>query len=178
MGKILIIDMDEVLALYTKKVIETLKKESGMTIDLHKVKGKFLSQSLDPQLVEIVSSYPYRKGFFRDLEIIPGSRDVIRQLMKSYEIFIASACLQHPNSVNDKLEWLNDNFPFIPFQKIILCGEKKTICGDYLVDDHPKHLAAFKGKPLLFSAFHNLDENRFERFDNWEMLGEYLLRTV
>ncbi len=178
MGKRLILDMDEVLACYTRKVIETLRKETGIFIDLDKVKGKFLSQSLESRLVEIVSSYPYRKGFFRDLEVMPGSREMVKQLSHYYDIYIASACLQHPNSVSDKLVWLNINFPFIPFQKIILCGEKTAICGDYLVDDHPKHLASFNGKALLFTAFHNSNENRFPRFDNWEQLGKYLLGSA
>ena len=173
--KSLLIDMDEVIARYTLKVIETLKSETGISIDLEKVKGKFLSQSLDSNTVEIVSSYPYRKGFFRDLKVMPDSQRVIEKLNDIYDLTIASSCLQHPNSIHDKLAWLKDHFPFIPYQKIILCGEKKYLCADYLVDDHPRHLENFSGTPLMFSAFHNTTENRFRRFNSWLELEDYLL---
>ena len=173
--KSLLIDMDEVIARYTEKVLETLQHETGISIDLEKVRGKFLSQSLDSKTVEIVSSYPYRKGFFRDLKVMPGSQDAIEKLNDYFDITIASSCLQHPNSIHDKLAWLSQHFPSIPFRKIILCGEKKYLCADYLVDDHPRHLENFKGIPLMFSAFHNTTENRFRRFDNWESVESYLL---
>lgn len=176
--KSLLIDMDEVIARYTAKVLDTLKRETGISIELDNVKGKFLSQSLDSKIVEIVSSYPYRKGFFRDLEVMPDSRQVIEKLREFYDISIASSCLQHPNSVHDKLAWLRENFPFIPYNKIILCGEKKYLCADYLVDDHPRHLENFRGTPLMFSAFHNIDENRFRRFSSWPELELFLLNEA
>ena len=172
--KSLLIDMDEVIALYTAKVLETLQKETGITIDLDKVKGQFLSRSLDPGTVEIISSYPYRKGFFRDLKVMPDSQRAIEHLNEYYDISIASSCLQHPNSIHDKLAWLHDHFPFIPYQKIILCGEKKYLCADFLVDDHPRHLENFRGRPLMFSAFHNTNETRFRRFNNWTELETFL----
>ncbi len=175
MKKTLAVDMDEVLAGYTKKVLETLQHETGIQIELKTVEGNFLSKSLDPQLVEIVSSYPYRKGFFRDLEVIPGSQHALESLSDDYDILIVSACMQHPNSLNDKLSWLNEYFPFIPFQKIIFCGEKKFISADYMIDDHPRHLETFKGIPLLFTAFHNINESRFRRFEDWHGLEKFLL---
>ena len=178
MKKLLIVDMDEVLASYTLKVILTLKAENGIEIDLNSVKGKFLSQSLDPELTEIVSSYPYRKGFFRNLDVIPGSQQALKSLSEFYEIVIASACMQHPNSLNDKLAWLHEHFSFIPYQNIIFCGNKKSIYGDYLVDDHPKHLESFKGSPLLFEAFHNINESRFSRFKTWTELEAFLMTTA
>ena len=174
MNRQIAIDMDEVLARYTEHVIETLYLECGITLDMEKLQGRFLSQSLDPGIVEIVSSYPYRKGFFRNLRVIPHSQEVLKGLMDHFNIFIVSACLQHPNSLMDKLLWLNENFPFIPNQQIIFCGEKSFLGTDFLIDDHPKHLESFKGTPLLFSAFHNTGEKRFRRFDNWLQIDSYL----
>jgi 5'(3')-deoxyribonucleotidase len=161
------IDMDDVMALFTKKVLETLRTETGFIPDPEKIQGKFLSQSLEPRYVEIVSSYPYRKGFFRDLEVMPHSRETISWLTEYFDVTIVTACMFHPNSLNDKLAWLNRNFPFIPPQKIIFCGEKQFICTDYLIDDHPRHLVAFHGIPLMFSAYHNVYEKRFRRFYDW-----------
>ena len=167
------IDMDDVIAMYTRKVLETLRRETGIAINPAETEGKFLGQLLDPYYVEIVSSYPFRKGFFRDLEVMPNSCEVIRSLTDYYDVTIVTACMQHPNSLNDKLAWLKENFTFIPFQKIIFCGEKQNIWTDFLLDDHPKHLANCRGVPLLFSAYHNVHEKKYKRFYDWLQLKDF-----
>lgn len=161
------IDMDEVLAKYTKKVVKELEKDTGYNIDLKKVAGAFLSKSLPKKYLDIVTGYPYREGFFRDLEVMEHSQDVLYRLNKAYDVYIVSSTLQHPNAPKDKLAWLNDHFPFIHFKKIVFCADKSIIRADYLIDDHPRHLEDFLGKPILFSAYHNIHEDRFQRAHNW-----------
>lgn len=168
------VDMDEVLAKYTHKVIKTLKEETGYEVDLDLVTGSFLSQSLPGQYVNIVTGYPYREGFFRDIEVMEDSQDTLARLNETYDIFIVSSTLQHPNAPKDKLAWLNEHFPFIHYNKIVFCGDKSIIQADILVDDHPKHLEAFKGHPILFSAFHNINENRFMRANNWKQVEQII----
>ena len=46
---------------------------------------------------------------------------------------------------------------------------------DYLIDDHPKHLEAFRGQSILFSAFHNIHENRFKRAKNWKEVERLII---
>lgn len=161
------VDMDEVLAKYTHKVIKILKEETGYNINIDEVSGAFLSKSLPKKYLDIVTGYPYLEGFFRDLEVMEYSKEVLYRLYKTYEVYIVSSTLQHPNAPKDKLAWLNEHFPFIHFKKIVFCGDKSIIRADYLIDDHPRHLEDFQGKPILFSAFHNIHENRFQRANNW-----------
>ena len=168
------VDMDEVLAKYTKKVIETLKMETGYLVDPDLIVGQYLSKSLPEEYVKIVTSYPHRSGFFRDLEIMEDSQDVLLKLMDHYEIYIVSATMQHANAPKDKLLWLQDHFPFIDFRNIVFCDNKSIIRADYLIDDHPRHLETFHGKPILFSAFHNIHEHRFERANNWKEIENLL----
>ena len=113
------IDMDEVLAKYTQKVIRTLKQETNYEVDLEKVAGNFLSQSLPQKYIDIVTGYPYREGFFRDLEVMEDSQKILERLNEKYDIYIVSAKLQHPNAPKDKLAWLREHFPFIQFTKIV-----------------------------------------------------------
>ena len=167
------VDMDEVLTCYYEKVLRTLKEETGLEPAPDEIQGKFLSQSLDPHYIEIVSSYPYRKGFFRDMKVMPDSQRVLKILSENIDVFIVTACMQHANSMPDKLAWLNEHFPYISHRKIIFCGEKQNISADYMIDDHPKNLEAFKGTPLLFSTFHNAGETRFQRFRNWLELESF-----
>jgi len=172
------VDMDEVLAKYTRKVIRTLHDETQYLVDLDKVTGDFLSKSLPQKYIDIVTKYPYREGFFRDLEVMDDSQEILERLNEKYDIYIVSATLQHPNAPKDKLAWLEEHFPFIHFNKIVFCGDKSIIRTDYLIDDHPKHLEAFEGNAILFTAFHNIHEKRFKRADNWRQVEELILNDV
>jgi len=171
------VDMDEVLAKYTQKVITTLKAETGFEVDLNKVEGDFLSKSLSKEYIDIVTQYPYREGFFRDLDVMENSQVVLEKLNETFDIYIVSSTLQHPNAPKDKLAWLNEHFPFIHHNNIVFCGNKDIIRADYLVDDHPKHLETFQGKPILFSAFHNRYEERFIRAENWKEVEQLIINN-
>ena len=172
------VDMDEVLAKYTQKVITTLRRETGFEVDLMKAEGDFLSRYLSKEYVDIVTQYPYREGFFRDLEVMENSQEVLRRLNQLYDIYIVSSTLQHPNAPKDKLDWLHQHFPFIHFNKIVFCGDKNIIKADILIDDHPRHLESFEGRVILFSAFHNKNENRFQSADNWNEVEQLIINNT
>jgi len=172
------VDMDEVLAKYTEKVIKQLHQDTGYVINLNDVSGAFLSKSLPKKYLDIVTGYPYRKRFFRDLDVMEHSQDVLYRLNKTYDVYIVSSTLQHPEAPKDKLAWLNEHFPFIHFKKIVFCGDKSIIRADYLVDDHPRHLEDFQGKPILFSAFHNIHEIRFQRANNWMEVEQIIISNA
>ena len=53
------VDMDEVLAKYTQKVIKELERETGYAININDVSGAFLSKSLPEKYLDIVTGYPY-----------------------------------------------------------------------------------------------------------------------
>jgi len=169
------VDMDEVLAKYTNKVIKTLKHETGYEVDLKKAEGNFLSKVLPEEYLDKVTSYPYRAGFFRDLEVMEDSQEILARLNNNFEILIVSSTLQHPNAPKDKLEWLHEHFSYIHFNKIVFCGDKSIVRADYLIDDHPKHLESFQGESILFSAFHNMHENRFRRADSWKEVEQLII---
>lgn len=173
--KRLLVDMDEVLTRYTEKVLDTLKKDTGQVVSLDEYPGQFLSKVLDEKHLNIVSSYPNTPGFFRDMPVMPGAKEALQQLNNHYEIFIVTAATKHPNALKDKLEWLFDQFPFLDHKNVIFTDHKGIIKADFLIDDHPRHLERFDEKALLFSAWHNVYEDRFHRFDNWEYACNWLL---
>lgn len=115
------------------------------------------------------------RGFFRNLQPIEYSQDVIKALNDKHEVYIASAATQFPNSLEEKIDWLDDYFPFIPWQNRILCGNKHILKGDVLIDDRSYNLQEFNGRKLLFTAPHNLHETEFERVNNWQEVAQLLL---
>lgn len=116
---------------------------------------------------EVVRHWLFEEGFFRGMRVMPHSQEVIKKLMEKYEVFIVSAATEFPNSLKEKLEWLNEHFPYISWTHTVFCGHKYMIQADYLIDDHEKNLVRFPGKPILFSAPHNLLLNDYTRVNDW-----------
>ena len=163
----IIIDMDEVIADPMIKMIEWYKREYNTDVDYKKMNGVSWIQGFPEQHQVMVRQRLYEPGFFRDLPVMKDSVEVLKRLNERYEIYIVSAAVEFPNSLKDKHDWLMEHFPFFTWKQLVLCGEKKMIAGDFMIDDHARHLEHFKGKPYLYSAPHNLNETRFTRLHNW-----------
>ena len=83
--------------------------------------------------------------------------------------------MEFPQSLSEKLAWLEEYFPFIGWQNIVFCGYKNIVDADYMIDDHIKNLSVFKGESLLFTAPHNVNVEGYKRVNTWEEVGELLL---
>ncbi len=162
------IDMDDVMADTTVKIIQYINK---------RVQGNFTYETLlnasneeKKDFYELYLSnndFLWDEGFFEDIPVKPNAVEVIQALMEKYEVFIVSAATEFPNSMKEKLNWMKKHFPFIGWQHIVFCGHKHMILADYLIDDHEKNLKTFTGTPLLFTAPHNLHLNEYERVNSW-----------
>lgn len=143
--KRLLIDMDGVMADIYQQAINFEFAESGRRIRLEDVQGK-------DEIVAFPNAKRHvrEKGFFRTAPVMPGAVQTITELHKHYEIFVVSAAMEFPNSLEEKYHWLDEHFPFIGWQHIVLCGVKTVVQGDILIDDHYKNLDPFENRTLLF----------------------------
>lgn len=46
---------------------------------------------------------------------------------------------------------------------------------DYLIDDNPRQLQIFEGEPIIFTASHNVSEERFKRVNGWKDVEAFFL---
>ena len=171
MTKRLLLDMDGVLADIYQQAINFEYAESGQRIRIEDVVGK-------DEIVAFPNAKRHvrEKGFFRDAPVMKDAQEVVKALHKSYEVFIVSAAMEFPNSLEEKFYWLEEHFPFISWRNIILCGSKVPISGDILIDDHYKNLDPFSNRSLLFTQPHNIADNRgHERVNNWQEVAKLLL---
>src|SRR3546814_15236420 len=99
--------------------------------------------------------YINEKGFFRDIPIMPNAREVLEKLQKKHEVYIVSAAMEFRNSLEDKFDWLQDNFPFIEWTHILFTGHK-IISADVLIDDREKNFENLSGRKLLNISPHIL----------------------
>jgi 5'-nucleotidase len=177
--KRIIIDMDEVIADPMSEMIDWYSKTYGLPIDFGAMLGGSWVKGFPSQHQELVMKRLLSPGFFRHLPVIKNSIEAVLKLNDSYEIYIASAATEFPNSLKDKLEWLGEHFPFLTWKQLILCGDKRAISGDFMIDDHTRHLKHFKGKPYLFTSPHNLNETGYERINDWnEAENIFLLKDA
>ena len=143
------IDMDEVLADTVGALIEDVNQRTdlGITIDmLDGIKLRHAMPEHDGLLTEILRE----PGFFKKLKVMSDAQDVVKKLTEHYDVFIATAAMDVPTSFHDKY-------------------------ADYLIDDNPRQLSIFKGTPIIYTATHNINDDRFTRVNNWKEVEQYFL---
>lgn len=170
----LVIDMDEVLADTLHKFLFLYNRDYGIRMDIHQAPGKELHENLPEHLNGQWEIYAHQKGFFRDIPPMPGAIEIVKALQARYHVYIVSAAIEFRNSLEDKLDWLAEHFPFIPWTNIAFTGDK-IIAADIMIDDRIKNLAHFPGRKLLFSSPHNLLITGYERVNNWQEVAKLLL---
>ncbi len=159
------VDMDEVIADVRPKFLDLYEQEYGRRPEREEYWGKKIYQVNGATHIR---NFLFEKGFFADLPVMEGSREVLEWLHGRYEIYITTAAMEFRASLEDKYDWLHRHFPFIHWKNMVFCGDKSVIRADYMIDDHPHNLRHFVGKGLLYTASHNIHEEGFTRVDNWQ----------
>ena len=173
--KRLIIDMDDVMADSTGQYIDVYEKEFGVRIPLEQLNFKEESAGFPAHHHEEIYKFTFRKDFFRTMSVKESAQEVVRKLNEKYELFIVSSAMEYPNSLNEKLDWLGEHFPFLHWKQFVFCGSKAVVCGDFMIDDMVRNLEPFNGEKFLFTAPHNLQYNHFSRLNNWKEVKEKFL---
>jgi 5'-nucleotidase len=166
MKKSIAIDMDGVIADIEAQVLTWYERDYGIKYTREYLMGRS-EQDLFPEK-GLIRKFVLTPGFFRTLPVMEGAVEALQTLMQDFEVYIVSAAMEFPLSLNEKLEWLGVHFPFITWHNVIFCGDKSIINTDYMIDDHIKNLDHFKGKTLMFHAFHNTTYTHHTRVNNWK----------
>ena len=168
------VDMDEVLADTYGAHIKRYNVRHGTSLTKEQCMGGEVWQQV-PEHRDRIWKHYYEAGFFRELDPIPKSIEVMRELAAKYQVYVASAAMQFPNSLIEKHQWLDEHFPFIHWRNRILLGDKHVLRGDVLIDDRTHNLEHFQGRSILFTSPHNVNINGYERAENWLEVAEKLL---
>ncbi len=170
------IDMDDVLAKTTHVIIDRIndKVNKNFTYEELLQGGKEYKEEFYAHYLAN-NSFLWEPRFFENIPVNEDAVEVVKKLAEQYEIFIVSAATEFPNSLKEKLTWMEMHFPFITWKHIVFCGHKYMIQADYLIDDHEKNLHSFTGTPLLYTAPHNLHITDYQRVNNWKDVEKLLL---
>ncbi|WP_411029070.1 5' nucleotidase, NT5C type [Spongiimicrobium sp. 3-5] len=171
----LFVDMDEVMADTYGAHIERYNQDYNEVLTVEACLGGEVWQRVPEDRQHSVRKHAWTEGFFRTLKPIKDSKSVLKALTEKYEVYIASAAMQFPNSLIEKSDWLDEHFGFIPWERRILCGDKHILKGDILIDDRSFNLQHFTGRSIMFTSPHNVNTNGFERANNWQEVADLLL---
>jgi 5'(3')-deoxyribonucleotidase len=168
----LAVDMDGVLADVYEQFFRWDEKDFGKRKPLEDVIGVEERKAF-PRINE----YVHAKEFFRTAPVVKDSFEILKQLNERYEVFIVSAAMEFPQSLPEKLEWLDEHFSFLTWQQLVFCGSKTIIDADIMIDDHFKNLDHFPGTTILYTQPHNQlkDAGRHKRANSWMDIASLLL---
>lgn len=169
------VDMDEVIADALGELLSRYNRDNGTALTKRDIAGKWLWQALPPGGQAQIDRYLQDMHFFEDLPVIQDSQEILGRISQRYEVFIATAAMAFPNSFGSKYRWLRRHFPFLSPHNFVFCGDKSILQADYLIDDMPYNLDAFRGEGILFSAPHNAGTTSHRRVETWKDVADIFL---
>jgi hypothetical protein len=172
----IIIDMDEVIADPMGDMVKWYQEKYNQLVDYSQMREGPWVRGFPEEHRTVVLDRLHGEGFFRHLTVMDDAQDVLKEMNSRYEIFIVSAAVEFPNSLKDKHDWLLEHFPFFTWKQLVLCGDKRMIHGDYMIDDHVRNLVHFPGKQYLYTAFHNREVQGYDRIQNWKEAAAIFLK--
>lgn len=170
------VDMDEVIADALGDLITRYNRARGAHLTKDDLQGKWLWEVIPASDQKLIEEFLQREDFFEDLPILPDSQKILQEIAQRYEVYIATAAMAFPNSFGPKYRWLRRHFPFLNPQHFVFCGDKSILQADFLIDDMPRNLKAFRGEGILFASPHNLNATGFRRANSWQEIAEIFLR--
>ncbi len=164
------IDMDGVLADTYQKFVDAYEREFGRELLRTELLGK---KVYDLEGASHIRDLMYEPGFFRQNTVLPGAVAVVEHLYERHEVFVVTSTTEFRHSMLDKWEWLAEHFPFIHHSRMVFCGDKGIVHGDYMIDDKVSNLEGFNGTGLLFTSPDNHYDTGYRRVDSWGEVRDF-----
>lgn len=176
-NKIILVDMDSVLADFEKKFYDTFTQKfpDRRAISLQNRNTFYITDQYPEAYFEDIEAIYNAEGFFLHLEEIEGAIDKIRELetIAGVKIYICTtAPRQNPYAPTEKRRWIENHLGPNWLNRFILTHDKTLIRGDILIDDRPdiKGEAIPQWKHILYTQPYNQNLSGLSRmtWDNWK----------
>jgi 5'(3')-deoxyribonucleotidase len=173
-----LLDCDGILSDFIRGLLDFVEKATGARPARESITTQHAFDHLDRSLKEPFEAHVRAGGFVSSLEPYPGAVDGFHRLSEIADVHIVTAPWKGaPTWMHERAEWLERHFG-IPFDRVHHESSKFLTRGDYLLDDHGKHLTEwlhnhrdhFLGHALLWDTPHNRLETSFWRVRSWEQV--------
>jgi 5'(3')-deoxyribonucleotidase len=174
MGKVILLDMDDVLMDFKGGIVDTYNATHDDQISREMITHWDFSNFPKP-IAEELDQLWRKPGFFKSLKPLNDALEYVPKLMEEHECFIASDAFDF--SYTEKDHSLKTYFPMLLHKKFY-GREKWRITSDFLIDDKIDTLNKYHlktGVAICYNQYHNLwDPSREE---NWTGLRINNLRS-
>jgi len=184
MADTILVDQDNTLTDFTEVTVRYLSKLYGYNVlfSPEQCKEYNLLRCIFPSFPEKKLSKMYKKlfsakGYWNTMKPILGCIEVMEDLCKKYEVFIATAPWKtSKNCIPEKIQWVQEHLPFFDISKIIFCSYKYMLHADYMIDDSPVYLATSNcNTTIAFKYPYNNKVETTYKVDNWSEIRNILL---
>ena len=178
--KIILVDMDDVLANFEKGFLEKWKNKfpHHPHVPLIGRTTFHIEDDYPDELEKEIRSIFSAPGFFENLDMIPGGKEALVKMeaLGHTALICTNPISKYENCVLEKYHWVSKNLGYRWTKKMIVTKDKTLIYGDILIDDKPEPVGLRKPvwKHVLFDAPHNKSVKNKLRitWDNWEKILE------
>ena len=177
--KIILIDMDGVVADFSAKLLKTAKERGYGEVDPSNVKSFKIHDEFPEKFHEGINNIISERGFYRDLKPIDGAIEGIQEMME-YSFFEVFFCTSPWNTsetcIRDKQNWLSQYFGKKILKRLVVTNDKTLVRGDYLIDDKPTIKGVFDNptwEQILFSQPYNekvIGKRRMFGWKDWKKI--------
>lgn len=98
-----------------------------------------IEQCYPEEYRETILSLRRREGFFRELPLVEGAKEMLEQLLsRGHDVRIVTAPIwDYQHCVREKYIWVEEKLSRDYVGRMIMTRDKTLIHGDYLLDDKP-----------------------------------------
>lgn len=131
MSKVILLDVDGILADFVGGVLKVLNKH-GFNRTEQDIKHLELSKSLTVAEMQLLDSEIHKSGWCSSLEWYSQSRTFVECLKMVGEVVVVTAPFQCHTWCHERMKWLE---PLLPRSNVIFAGKKEFVEGDFLIED-------------------------------------------
>lgn len=174
-SRILLVDVDEVLASLQDPVLDIIRKVTDKDWALTDFKVWDLFSVLTDSQRVLVFKEMARPGFCLGLKPIPGAPEAINKLQGIVEVFAVTNPHDSVLWVSERYEWLSQHYG-LDKDHVAFLSSKYLISGDWLIEDNLDQLRRWSksnpgGVPILWNTVNN-NHMSWEgiRVYNWDVV--------
>ena len=175
------VDLDDVLWDLMSTWISRYNDVVDDNLTVEDIKSWDVAQYIKKGTEGILNYIPQQNDFWEDVELIPGSKEYLQQLIEDgYLIYVVTASSY--TNLKEKMSHFYSLFPFIEEEHVVIIHRKQMMDLDMLIDDKPGNLEDANYLKVLFDRPHNrgVDENKISavRLKTWPEIYQYIKQEL